>query len=213
VAFVPVVIILVPFFLPNCSYTIAEQLEYCVELTRRELANYEYRMAQIGALIWLISALYLYQADYLIRQRVALKSKLAPKFTKKLLVILLIPLVAVGIYSFSTLLEFRETILTPIATQSPSVTQTPIASASPAASPQLDSFTKAVNTAMNAATITQSATSQNDWLLVVSQWQEAIALMEAVPSSHSKYTVAQQKVIEYQRNLDYAQKNAAAASQ
>ena len=206
VAFVPVVIILVPFFLPNCSYTITEQLEYCVELTRRELANYEYRMAQIGALIWLISALYLYQADYLIRQRVA------PKFTKKLLFILLIPLVAVGIYSFSTLLEFKETILAPIATQAPSVTQTPIASASPTA-PQLDSFKQAVNKAMSAATTTQSATSQDDWLVVVSQWQEAIALMKAVPSSHTKYTVAQQKVIEYQRNLDYAQNNAAAASQ
>ncbi|HEY9727815.1 MAG TPA: hypothetical protein V6D50_15305 [Chroococcales cyanobacterium] len=50
----------------------------------------------------------------------------------------------------------------------------------------------------------------HDWLLVVSQWQEAVALMKAVPASHSKYTVAQQKIMEYQRNLDYAQNNAAA---
>jgi hypothetical protein len=90
------------------------------------------------------------------------------------------------------------------------VTQTPIASALPAAAPQLDSFKEAVNKAMSAATITQSANSQDDWLLVVSQRQEAIAQMKAVPASHSKYTVAQQKIMEYQRNLDYAQKNAAA---
>lgn len=213
VAFVPVLIILVPFLIPNCSYTTPERIEYCLELTGRELANYEYGMAQIGAFIWFTSALYLYQAEYLIRQRVALKSNVVSKLTKKLLLILLIPLVALGIYSFSKLLEFKETVPAPIAAQLPSVTQPPIASASPTTAPQLDSFTNAVNKAMNAATTTQSATFQDDWLLVVSQWQEAIALMKAVPSSHSKYTVAQQKVIEYQRNLNYAQNNAAAASQ
>lgn len=166
-------------------------------------------MAQIGAFIWFTSALYLYQADYLIRQRVALKPNLAPRLTKKLLLLFLIPLVAVGVYSVSNLLEFKQTIPAPIAAQAPSVTQTPIASASPVAAPQLDSFQEAVNKAMSAARITQSATSQDEWLLVVSQWQEAIALMKAVLASHSKYTVAQQKVMEYQRNLNYAQKNAA----
>jgi hypothetical protein len=210
VAFVPVLIILIPFFLPDCSYTTAAQVEYCFELTARELANYEYRMAQIGAFIWFTSALYLYQADYLIQQRLTLKSNVSPKLTKKLLFIFLIPLVAVGVYSFSKLLELKETIPAPIAAQAPSVTQTPIASALPAAAPQLDSFKEAVNKAISAATITQSAKSQDDWLLVVSQWQEAVALMKAVPASHSKYTVAQQKIMEYQRNLDYAQNNAAA---
>ncbi len=67
-----------------------------------------------------------------------------------------------------------------------------------------------MNKAMSAATITQSAESKDDWNSVVSQWQEAIALMEAVPSSHPPYPVAQQKSIEYKRNLDYALKNVAA---
>ena len=39
--------------------------------------------------------------------------------------------------------------------------------------------------------------------------EEAIALMKAVPSSHPQHSVAQQKAVDYQRNLDYAQKNAA----
>jgi hypothetical protein len=66
-----------------------------------------------------------------------------------------------------------------------------------------------VNKAMSAATITQSAKSKDEWNSVASEWQEAIALMKAVPPSHSQHSVAQQKAVDYQRNLDYAQKNAA----
>jgi hypothetical protein len=65
-----------------------------------------------------------------------------------------------------------------------------------------------VNKAISAATHTQSANTKDEWNLVASQWQEAIALMNAVPPSHPKSAIAQQEVIEYQRNLDYAQKNA-----
>jgi len=175
--------------------------------------------------IWLIIASYLYQAEYLTRQRVipklnaALRNSQFPrnasrwksqKLAKKLLIILLVPLVAVGIYLFSRLPELRETIPVPVASQSPSVTTTPVTSASSAtASPQRDFFGEAVNKAMSAATTTQSAKSKNDWNLVASEWQEAIALMKAVPSSHPQHSVAQQKAVDYQRNLDYAQKNAA----
>jgi ribosomal protein L31 len=122
----------------------------------------------------------------------------------------LIPLVIAGVYLFSKLPELKENISVPVASQAPLVTPTPINSASPAnSSPQPDSFREAVNKATSAATITQSAKSKDDWNLVASQWQEAIALMKAVPSSHPYYTVAQQKSIDYQRNLDYAQTKAA----
>jgi hypothetical protein len=132
------------------------------------------------------------------------------KLAKKLLIILLIPLGIAGVYLFSKLPELKETIPVPVASQAPLVTPTPINSASPAnSSPQPDSFREAVNKATSAATITQSAKSKDDWNLVASQWQEAIALMKAVPSSHPYYTVAQQKSIDYQRNLDYAQTKAA----
>jgi hypothetical protein len=225
-AFVVVLLLLVPFLIPNCHYKTAEQIDYCLELTGKELVNYEYRMAQIGAVIWFISAAYLYQAEYLTRQRLIPKLNAvlrnsqflrnasrwkSQKLAKKLLIILLIPLVAVGVYLFSKLPELKETTPVPIASQAPSVTPTPITSASPATSSlQRDFFGEAVNKAMSAATITQSAKSKDDWNLVVSQWQEAIALMEAVPSSHPRYPVAQQKSIEYKRNLDYALKNVAA---
>jgi predicted fused transcriptional regulator/phosphomethylpyrimidine kinase len=58
---------------------------------------------------------------------------------------------------------------------------------------------------MGAATIAQSAESKDDWNLVVSRWQNAIALLKTVPKSSPNYTKAQKKIPEYQRNLAYAQ--------
>ncbi|HEY9668575.1 MAG TPA: hypothetical protein V6C91_17335, partial [Coleofasciculaceae cyanobacterium] len=261
-AFMAALFILVPFLIPNCNYGTAQLIGYCFELTGRELVKYEYRMAEIAAGIWLISAVYLYQAEYLIRRRLIPKLNLtlqnsksrkkpyhiddtdveidhlrgemgliqmkkvkvkllktkpssqmnqpkSQKLAQKLLIILLIPFVAVGVYLFSKLPELRETTPASLLLQSPSVKLTPMTSATPAtAAPERDTFGEAVNKAMSAATHTQSAKSKDDWNLVVSQWQEAITLMKAVPSSHSQYTVAQQKAIEYQHNLDYVQKNA-----
>jgi hypothetical protein len=177
--------------------------------------------------IWLIIASYLYQAEYLSRQRLIPKLNAvlhnsqfvgngfrwkSHKLAKKLLIILLIPLVIAGVYLFSKLPEFKETISVPVASQAPSVTRTPITPASPAtSSPQRDFFGEAVNKAMSAATITQSAKSKDDWNLVANQWQEAIALMKAVPISSPNYPVAQKKAVEYKSKLDYARQTAAVA--
>ncbi|MBN3885311.1 MAG: hypothetical protein V7K64_04375 [Nostoc sp.] len=42
----------------------------------------------------------------------------------------------------------------------------------------------------------------------MSQWKAAIAFMKNVPSSSPNYAIAQQKIIEYQKNINYAEKNA-----
>jgi hypothetical protein len=76
--------------------------------------------------------------------------------------------------------------------------------------PQIDTFREAVSKAINAANLTQSAKSPGEWKIVVTQWQTAIALMKSVPSSSPNYAIAQQKIIEYQKNLNYADKNAIA---
>ncbi|MBD2513717.1 hypothetical protein H6G93_01585 [Nostoc sp. FACHB-973] len=77
-----------------------------------------------------------------------------------------------------------------------------------------DTFREAVNKAINAANLTQSAKSPDEWKIVVNEWQGAMsttgyayALMKNVPSSSPNYAIAQQKIIEYQKNLSYAQKN------
>jgi len=89
----------------------------------------------------------------------------------------------------------------------PSISSSP-SSSSPTLSSQPEPFQNAVNQALHAATLTQSAQTPEEWDIVVSHWQDAIALMDTVPPSHPKHSLAQQKVAEYQENLNYAQKNA-----
>lgn len=73
---------------------------------------------------------------------------------------------------------------------------------------QSNFFELALDKAYSALSISQSAQSSDDWNLVVSQWQEAIALLKAVPA-HSRYkAIAQTKIAEYQRNLTHAQQQA-----
>jgi ribosomal protein S27E len=71
-----------------------------------------------------------------------------------------------------------------------------------------EAFRQAINTAGNAALLTQSAQTEQDWQKIVAEWERAIALLRAVPPAHPNYSTAQQKVGEYQRNLDYARQQA-----
>lgn len=73
-----------------------------------------------------------------------------------------------------------------------------------AETPKTQSFRWAVNRAMSAAELTQIAKTQAEWSTVATWWKEAVEFMEAVPRSHPRYDVAQEKVVEYQNNLKYA---------
>jgi methionine-rich copper-binding protein CopC len=83
---------------------------------------------------------------------------------------------------------------------SPAAEAPPVSSATP--------FSDAVNKATSAAQLTQTAQTAEEWQTVATDWQAAIALMQAVPEGDPNYAVAQQKVAEYQKNLEYAQQNA-----
>lgn len=78
----------------------------------------------------------------------------------------------------------------------------------PTPDPQPDYFREAVNRAMSAVAIGQSAQSAEDWQLVVNRWQQAVALMGRVPPTHPDHAQAQAKVQEYQQNLAAAQQRA-----
>jgi len=124
--------------------------------------------------------------------------------------VILIFLIPVGIYISSELLEifplsFKNQPETPSKTVL--VTPSPLTLESPNVLLKNDTFREAVNKAIKAANLTQLAKSPDEWKTVVSEWQEAIALMKNVPSSSKNYAIAQQKIIEYQKNLNYAQKN------
>lgn len=76
------------------------------------------------------------------------------------------------------------------------------------AAPQTDYFREAVNRAMSAVAIGQSAQSTEDWQLAVGRWQQAITLMGQVPATDPNHAQAQTKVQEYQQNLAAAQQRA-----
>lgn len=73
---------------------------------------------------------------------------------------------------------------------------------------QLSYFDLALDKAAAAVSISQSAQSSDDWNLVASQWQEAIALMKSVPTASSEQAIAKIKIVEYQRHLKYATQQA-----
>ncbi|PZV07149.1 MAG: hypothetical protein DCF32_08070 [Leptolyngbya sp.] len=70
-----------------------------------------------------------------------------------------------------------------------------------------DAFRQGVEQAMKAAELTQSAEFSEEWAEVVILWQRAIAHMQAVPNGSTNAALAKQKVVEYERNLQYAQSN------
>ncbi|MBF2093146.1 MAG: retroviral-like aspartic protease family protein [Synechococcales cyanobacterium K44_A2020_017] len=71
-----------------------------------------------------------------------------------------------------------------------------------------DYFQEAIERATSAVNITQRAQSQDDWRLAINRWQQAIALLQAVPQSSANYPQAQTKITEYQQNLSYAEQQA-----
>lgn len=67
-------------------------------------------------------------------------------------------------------------------------------------------FRDAVNAATKAATLAQIAQSTDDWTTVAEYWADAVEGMKAVPAGDSQHNLAQSKVTEYQKNLDYARR-------
>lgn len=87
----------------------------------------------------------------------------------------------------------------------PTNTPKPVTPASTATAPKQDYFREAVNRAASAVSIGQSAQSPEDWKLASSRWQQALTLMQKVPTTHPNYAKAQTKAKEYQNHLSAAQ--------
>jgi predicted aspartyl protease len=71
-----------------------------------------------------------------------------------------------------------------------------------------DPYNLALNKAKSATNFSQSAQSADDWNLVASRWQQAINLLQAVPASSPNQKQVKARLMEYQRNLAIAQKQA-----
>lgn len=83
---------------------------------------------------------------------------------------------------------------------------TPKPRPTPSASPVPSAFDRATQNAMKAATLSQTAQTEQGWSDVAGYWQTAASQMQSVPIGHPKYAIAQQKAGEYRANLVVAQK-------
>lgn len=101
------------------------------------------------------------------------------------------------------------TMLPPPSTPTSVPTATPQAASSPV---QADPFVLGTENALKASKLVQVAKTKAEWQKVEEDWGSAVTFMQVVPASHPKYTIAQQKVIEYQSNLDYAKRAGALAA-
>ncbi len=63
----------------------------------------------------------------------------------------------------------------------------------------------ALNSGMSAALLAKNAVSFQDWELVATRWERAIASLEAIPPSAPNYADAQAKIDEYRQNQQVAQ--------
>jgi hypothetical protein len=64
--------------------------------------------------------------------------------------------------------------------------------------------------ALGAIAVTQSAVSPEDWQLVASRWERAIALLQTIPESDANGAIAQEKIGQYQQNLTLAKQRQSA---
>jgi hypothetical protein len=70
-----------------------------------------------------------------------------------------------------------------------------------------DPFYDAITQATKAANLTQTAQTPREWQQVSQFWINAIALLKSIPENHPQFTLATQKVKEYESNLNYSRKN------
>ncbi len=84
----------------------------------------------------------------------------------------------------------------------------PASQPEPTLSPSDIAFREAINRAGQAANLTQTAQTPQDWQQVEALWTQSIELLLQVQPDHPNAETARQKVQEYQVNLNYARQQA-----
>lgn len=147
-------------------------------------------------LMWMISSVYLYQVEYVFKQR--LLPKLKSRFQKKRIqektyTVNSVDVEMNNLRGSMGLTEMKSGKKSPTTSPSSNVTST-------------DNFQQAVNLAKNAAQLTRIAKTKAEWHQAGIEWQKTIEILKTVPTSSSDYAAAQQKILDYQKYLDYAKK-------
>ncbi|MGB7379488.1 MAG: hypothetical protein WA959_23370 [Rivularia sp. (in: cyanobacteria)] len=137
------------------------------------------------------------------------------KSSKTFLNIFVISLVSAWLYMFFTLPDvqqsissgnFGEQIQKRISTET-EVVNTQVSKLSS----QGSSFSEALTLGNSAASSEEFATSKEDWEKVAGKWKAAMILMQTVPPESPNFIVAEQKIGEYQKKLNAAEKQAVKA--
>ena len=112
---------------------------------------------------------------------------------------------------------------TPVASTPPAPAATPTPSAAPQSAPAAPSpeattapappaaepsFNVGVRSAIQASNLAQSAKTAAEWSAVAKAWQSAVDAMKKVPETDANYSVAQDRIPTYEKNLAYAKSNA-----
>ncbi|MGB3404369.1 MAG: hypothetical protein WBA77_16920 [Microcoleaceae cyanobacterium] len=242
VSIIIVVILCFPFVpLNECTLSSATQSSYC----RRILDDYYQELDLYATGVWLLSILYLYQIEYLLRLYFPFKKFLKFATIGFVTVFILVNIQITlknwdYIYGAITALATPTTEqINPVHSTTPPTTTEPVnTTVIPTEAPKqstetvptitepvnttviqteapkqstetvkIDPFKAAVNQAIIAAELTQSAQDKLQWQQVANHWESALNLMKVVPSTHPHYAIARDRVIQYQKNLDYANKN------
>lgn len=135
-----------------------------------------------------------------------------PKSSKTFLNIFVLSLVGAWLYMFFTLPDVQQSIssgnfteqIQKRITSERKVVNTQLTKLSP----ENNSFMEALNLANSAAQLQELATSQEDWTTVIGKWKAALTLMETVPPESPNFIVAEQKIGEYKKKLNAAEKEA-----
>jgi hypothetical protein len=226
------VLIISPFFpWDNCYFSRAyESLIYCYRFQ-----SYGETLSILAVVVGLTSGLYLYQLEYVIRNKVPLK-RIVRFVALIILSIVVILSLNTTIKKWDSIYGFFSNLAEPSVTTASTEEYSDIESIETYPESfseydhreneefvntehdasyddvyddvEYDTFYDALNAGMEAAMLAQTAKSSQEWNKVSEIWKEAIELLEDVPESSPNLEIAQNKIEEYQKNLNYSQRQA-----
>lgn len=183
------------------------------------IQNYLASLEVLATIVWITSGLYLYQLEYIIRTRVSAKKviKFVALVCFSFLSIVLISTTATNWdYIYGAFANLENPFLPSELSENVNATEIPDVEAvnSPkiktekteVITPKLpdQNFRKGIENATNASLLVQTAKSKDEWEFVATQWQNAIDYMKQVQPDDPNYKAALDRVVQYQKNLEYA---------
>lgn len=158
-------------------------------------SNYEQILTTIFGVIWIITGALIYQVDFLVKRRllsislanISDQKESQPQIDH-------VDLEMNKLKGEQSLTEMKNPKRSPINSQISIISK-----------PE-NYFEQGINLAKNAAQLTRNAKTKTDWYQVGITWTRTIETMKKVPNSDPNYQAAQQKIIDYQKYINYAKK-------